>query len=115
MKKSRWASLALASSLVWTAGGCCHWFEDSCSHHGGRLTSRPAPAPCECPPGTVPATAVGGQQFHGAAVYGASQVYDGMIYGGEGPPLITPETFPAAVGPPRIVPVPQANPIPYRP
>jgi hypothetical protein len=58
---------------------------------------------------------VGGQQFYGAPGYGGPQVHDGMIYGGEGPMLITPEAFPGAGTPPRIVPVPQANPVPYRP
>ena len=108
MNRSRWSSLALATSLVFGAGCCCHTSESCRIGRPGAVASGYAPNPCEC--GSV----------NGAMVAGGPTLPHGAVYQGEGPVLTTPEMYnpgvnPGINNPPRIVPVPQANPIPYTP
>ena len=115
MVRARLASLALAGSLLFVAG-CEMCQRDPCdtgggcfASHGGwfskfRLASRNNAPEC-CGEG---------------AVISGGTVHHGMIQG-EGPALISPDAFitnPSSVPngkPPRIVPIPQANPMPYTP
>ena len=114
MKRNCWASLALATSLVWGSGCCCNWFDGCSSSHfgGGGLIgagSRYAPAPgnpCDCGP-------TNGHGLGGATIGG------GQFIVGEGPnlnaPIISPGQTVYPGNPPRIVPVPPANPTPFTP
>jgi len=103
MNRNRWASLALATCLLWGSGCCCcNWFESGWRGNFGRAAGY-APTPCECPPG-----------LHGATLAGGPSVHGGHII--NGPMLYAPDGTPMTPGqPPRIIPVPQAHAIPYTP
>ena len=109
MVRARLALLALGGSLLLTSG--CSLFDNNreCSTGTGswfsrfRLASRNGhgtSVPCECEGGA-------------------------LVSHGEGPVVVPPNTFvapvpglvtpPANQQPPRIIPVPQANPMPYTP
>ena len=115
MVRARLASLALAGSLLLSSGCVSMHPEDEC-HNGGwfsrfRLASRTtAPqAPCDCE-GGVP-------QGDGAVMVPPnSYVPNGFppnTFVAPPPGVMT--VPPGTTQPPRIVPVPQASPMPYSP
>src|SRR5262245_3335773 len=116
MKRNLLASLALASCLLW-GSGCCGF--DGCGGHhgccfvggggfsgagygGAGYGAAPAASPCAC--GSAPT--VGGTALTGNSIITS-----------DGPVLTSPVIMQGIPGgqPPRIIPVPQANPTPYTP
>ena len=122
MVRARLAFLALAGSLLMTCG-CVTTQQNECTSGGWfnryRLASRTTPAPCECE-GGMPITHGDGGMMVPPSTFVPPNAFmppNGYVPPNAiaAPPPMIMTNPPGAQQAPRIVPIPQASPMPYTP